>query len=148
MLRRVFTLLSALSLLLCVASAALWVRSYWIGDSYQELRVVRPGGPMVVEITEIEVGRGNIAFGVNAGAEADGTPSQRRLRLQLLQIEWEGRRRRRGRRTRTGGRARRGGRRRRQPARGTGGTRTRSAGTGGGTRTRSSPRRRSRGDPS
>jgi hypothetical protein len=89
MLRRVFTLLSALSLLLCVASAALWVRSYWIGDSYQELRVVRPGGPMVVEITEIEVGRGNIAFGVNAGAEADGTPSQRRLRLQLLQIEWE-----------------------------------------------------------
>src|SRR4051812_5397499 len=32
MLRRLFTILSALSLLLCVATAALWVRSYWIAD--------------------------------------------------------------------------------------------------------------------
>src|SRR5215217_2227828 len=31
MLRRLFTLFSALSLLLCVAAAALWVRSYWEG---------------------------------------------------------------------------------------------------------------------
>jgi hypothetical protein len=32
MLRRLFTLLSALSMLLCVATAALWVRSYWTVD--------------------------------------------------------------------------------------------------------------------
>jgi hypothetical protein len=30
--RRLFTLLSALSLLLCMASVVLWVRSYWITD--------------------------------------------------------------------------------------------------------------------
>jgi hypothetical protein len=38
MLRRLFTLASALSLLLCVATAALWVRSYRVADgaSWQE----------------------------------------------------------------------------------------------------------------
>ncbi|HWE93182.1 MAG TPA: hypothetical protein VG269_04345 [Tepidisphaeraceae bacterium] len=30
--RRVFTLLSAVPLLLCVATIALWVRSYWVSD--------------------------------------------------------------------------------------------------------------------
>ena len=34
MLRRLFTLLSALSLLLCVATAVMWVRSYRVGDTY------------------------------------------------------------------------------------------------------------------
>ena len=32
MARRLFTLLSALSLLLCVASVAVWVRGYWVRD--------------------------------------------------------------------------------------------------------------------
>ena len=32
--RRVFTLGVVISLLLCVATVALWVRSYWYGDSY------------------------------------------------------------------------------------------------------------------
>ena len=35
MLRRLFTVLSALSLLLCVAVVALWVRSYWRSDILQ-----------------------------------------------------------------------------------------------------------------
>jgi hypothetical protein len=34
MLRRLFTVLSALSLLLCVAAAVLWVRSYWMSDMF------------------------------------------------------------------------------------------------------------------
>jgi hypothetical protein len=34
MLRRLFTILSALSLLLCVAVCLLWVRSYWVNDSF------------------------------------------------------------------------------------------------------------------
>ena len=33
MARRLFTLLSALSLLLCMATVVLWVRSYYVGDS-------------------------------------------------------------------------------------------------------------------
>jgi hypothetical protein len=32
MIRRLFTLVSAVSLLLCVATCVLWVRSYWAGD--------------------------------------------------------------------------------------------------------------------
>jgi hypothetical protein len=35
MLRRLFTLLSALSLLLCVTAIVLWVRSFWIGDQVE-----------------------------------------------------------------------------------------------------------------
>jgi hypothetical protein len=33
MIRRLFTVASALSLLLCVTAAVLWVRSYWVEDS-------------------------------------------------------------------------------------------------------------------
>jgi hypothetical protein len=33
MLRRLFTLLSALSLLLCVGTCVIWVRSCWVGDT-------------------------------------------------------------------------------------------------------------------
>ena len=37
MLRRLFTALSALSVLLCVAVCVLWVRSYWVGEAvYRE----------------------------------------------------------------------------------------------------------------
>ncbi|MDB5296507.1 MAG: hypothetical protein JWO31_2490, partial [Phycisphaerales bacterium] len=39
--RRVFTLLSAASLVLCAATCVLWVRSYWVVDSYGW---DRPGG--------------------------------------------------------------------------------------------------------
>ena len=42
LLRRLFTAVSALSLLLCVATVVLWVRSYWREDSV----VFRNGGPV------------------------------------------------------------------------------------------------------
>jgi hypothetical protein len=35
MLRRLFTLLSALSFLLCAAVCVLWVRSYWAAFAYE-----------------------------------------------------------------------------------------------------------------
>jgi hypothetical protein len=34
MMRRLFTLLSALSLLLCVGACVMWVRSYWVADEW------------------------------------------------------------------------------------------------------------------
>ncbi|MDB5303913.1 MAG: hypothetical protein JWM97_1462 [Phycisphaerales bacterium] len=33
MVRRVFTLLSAISLLLAIATAAIWLRGYFVGDA-------------------------------------------------------------------------------------------------------------------
>jgi hypothetical protein len=42
MIRRVFTILSVLSLVLCVATCVLWVRSYWVGDVW--VTSTAPGG--------------------------------------------------------------------------------------------------------
>ena len=36
--RRLLNLLTILSLLLCVAAVALWIRSYWAGDELQWTR--------------------------------------------------------------------------------------------------------------
>ncbi|HEX8914100.1 MAG TPA: hypothetical protein VF796_17255 [Humisphaera sp.] len=44
MLRRLFTLLSAASLLLCVGTCALWVRSYWLIDSLSQTYTDGRGG--------------------------------------------------------------------------------------------------------
>jgi hypothetical protein len=41
MLRRLFTVLSALSLVLSVATAVMWVRSYRVGDTYVSLDPAR-----------------------------------------------------------------------------------------------------------
>ncbi len=44
--RRLLNILSALSLLLCVGTVALWVRSYWVSDtltSYSNLRLIGAG---------------------------------------------------------------------------------------------------------
>jgi hypothetical protein len=45
MLRRLFTLTSALSLLLCAAAVVLWARSYWVLDAVGRKHVIYPGGP-------------------------------------------------------------------------------------------------------
>jgi hypothetical protein len=42
MTRRLFNLLTALSLLLCVAAVALWVRSYWVADQVRRGRMQSP----------------------------------------------------------------------------------------------------------
>ena len=45
MLRRLFTLLSAASLLLCVATVVVWVRSYWKADGVSRTAVVARAAP-------------------------------------------------------------------------------------------------------
>ena len=45
MLRQVFTVTSALSLLLCAASVVLWVRSYWTGDGFTWNYLVQRDAP-------------------------------------------------------------------------------------------------------
>jgi hypothetical protein len=56
MIRRLFTLLSGLSLVLCVATCALWVRSYQTADVFRlkstpySAHVVSVGGTLVVEV--------------------------------------------------------------------------------------------------
>ena len=46
--RRIFNLLFALSVLLCVATVALWVRSYWVADTLVYTR--RSGAPASVTL--------------------------------------------------------------------------------------------------
>ena len=48
MFRRLFKVLSALSLLLCAAEVVLWVRSFWTGTAVaepSEVRLTRPFAP-------------------------------------------------------------------------------------------------------
>jgi hypothetical protein len=48
--RRLFTILSAISLLLCVAVCVLWVRSYWVADTVMWRRVQT--GPRSVRFSD------------------------------------------------------------------------------------------------
>jgi hypothetical protein len=51
MIRRLFTLLSAASLLLCAATCVLWVRTYYVQDDGKRTTVeLSPGGCTVVEV--------------------------------------------------------------------------------------------------
>ena len=56
--RRLFTLCSAASLLLCVAACAAWIRSYWIGDEVQY--VLGSERPPRQVIYSVESGRGGV----------------------------------------------------------------------------------------
>src|SRR3954470_11877335 len=61
-----FTTTSALSLLLCIASAFMWVRSYFAGESFNWS--LPSGDPLVDNSLSIVSGRGGIAFSVDQWA--------------------------------------------------------------------------------
>ena len=71
--RRLLNLLTALSLLLCVAAAALWVWSYWAAD------MVYRGDPFpgreqetdLVRLSYVYSGRGGLVFSRGGGGPAD-----------------------------------------------------------------------------
>ena len=58
MTRRRLNLLTALPLLLCVAAAALWVRSYWVADTLAWRGEIARGGVRVRVRTVLQAGRG------------------------------------------------------------------------------------------
>jgi hypothetical protein len=66
MLRRLFNVLSALSLLLCAAVVALWVRSYWVNDRLN----IWPAGPgpggADCRSYNLRSGKGGLAFWISA----------------------------------------------------------------------------------
>ena len=57
--RRLFNLLSAVSLVLGVATCMLWVRSYWAGDAWS-INLPQFGRPLADETLDVVSGRGGI----------------------------------------------------------------------------------------
>jgi hypothetical protein len=58
MLRRLFTILSAVSLALCVATIVLWVRSYWRVHQYERYDAQFDETPIAVRETSIAITKG------------------------------------------------------------------------------------------
>src|SRR3954466_12133045 len=72
MTRRLFNLLTLVSLLLCVAVAALWVRSYGYGDVLTDRRAeLLPEGSVGIRSTTVMALRG----GIGASGERDVFPA-------------------------------------------------------------------------
>jgi hypothetical protein len=92
MIRRLFTILSVLSLLLCVATVVLWVRSYWTADGLEfEMLDIADGrfhlttaygdsGGFVVRTTTIELPQSALEAEL-AHARDSGDPLEEGLKL-------------------------------------------------------------------
>jgi hypothetical protein len=87
--RRLFTAVSVLSLVACLALAALCVRSYWIGDTFTAL------SPNAIYSVDVEQGRIVLACEIDRGAHqwpraprrafhASDRPPRRRWAVQFL----------------------------------------------------------------
>ena len=63
MARRLFTLCSALSLLLCVAVCVLWVRSYWVSDFLQRHDRRTTNGRLIQRTWFVMTGSGGVGVG-------------------------------------------------------------------------------------
>ena len=62
MIRYILNLLTTLSLLLFAAAVALWVRSYWVGDSFAWRRELPDGATRVGVSAALHTGRGGIMW--------------------------------------------------------------------------------------
>ncbi|HEY7091079.1 MAG TPA: hypothetical protein VH518_23480, partial [Tepidisphaeraceae bacterium] len=72
--RRLFTLLSAVSLLLCVATVGLWVRSYWVSYALERSEV---GGRAATTIVYSQSGSLGIYHQSFKGPQGTTSPSSR-----------------------------------------------------------------------
>jgi hypothetical protein len=61
--RRLLNLLTALSLLLCVAAVVLWMRSYWVTDRLWRQAFEADGGGTYWTQEAVSVGRGGVSIG-------------------------------------------------------------------------------------
>ena len=80
--RRLLNLLTLLSLLLCVAVVALWVRSYWVFDRLMRLEGRRPDGGYVRTDLKVALGRGSLYL------EKDTTRSEREMPTFIATTIW------------------------------------------------------------
>ena len=67
--RRLFTIVAALSLLLCLATVVLWVRSYWVGDSWFVY------DPSAGEEHRLSSARGVVSFARSTAGTVDRLPT-------------------------------------------------------------------------
>jgi hypothetical protein len=72
--RRLFNALAGLSLVLCVATVLLWVRSYWVGEMFR-LGVSRNGADVVFWRLKIVTGRGGIQAWFGRGTTNYSNPT-------------------------------------------------------------------------
>jgi hypothetical protein len=73
--RRVFNVLAAVSLLLCVTTVLLWVRSYWVGEMFRiGLSRDEPPGIHFWRL-KIFTGRGGVQLWLGDGIVGNGNPT-------------------------------------------------------------------------
>jgi hypothetical protein len=94
MLRRLFTLLSALSFLLCAAVCVLWVRSYWVAFAYERwFEENQSDRPLVLHgtWTWISVSRGGLLICIERYTLGDVEfwKSAEGLRILLTDPHWK-----------------------------------------------------------
>jgi hypothetical protein len=93
--RRLLNLLTALSLLVCVAAAALWVRSYWVPEEWSTAYKLS-GKPVAGDLRAWERRRsvasshGRLVFHVTDGPDPDMGPGQRAARPRQPVGYWRG----------------------------------------------------------
>jgi hypothetical protein len=71
MIRRLFTFASALSLLLCMATVVLWVRSYWVHDSIEYLHDLPGSTYWVRQIYDGYASRGGVKLSYIRSSASD-----------------------------------------------------------------------------
>jgi hypothetical protein len=90
--QRLLNLLTALSLLLCVAVVALWVRSYWVADVLQSGRVAFEGPWYTASACWIVSGRGGVRVTLMSGrSRAAGNDASKSISVDESWMRADGR---------------------------------------------------------
>src|SRR5205809_809734 len=74
--RRIFNLAAAMSLVLCVGTIVLWVRSYWIGDQWDLQRDRTRNGQSTLFAARAHSSRGGIEVSIEYGHARRNVPDR------------------------------------------------------------------------